>query len=195
MFAQLVLLAAAQVSSPMVDAYDRITLQVAAERVARCGAGLVTIRTDKEIQVDVLVVATKGPIPNEQIVCIAKAASFYDVELPPDAQPRLNAITEARSAALVKAEGEKWLVAHKLGKLPEYKAGVTDDDGFARKIEKLCNADGALHSQYGVHALNPEWAARQQGGLVEDGPFACVISVALASGFKFGFIGNERFTP
>lgn len=195
MFA-LSILFAAQVASPMLDAYDQITPQVAAERVARCGAGPVTVRTDKAIEVDVLVLAAKRAITDEQIECIAKAASFYDVELPSDAQPRLRAITSARSAAVAQGEGKRWLTKHNLlGKLPEYKAGITDDDRFAREIEDLCGAGGALHSQYGVHALNPQWAMQQQGTPNEDGPFACVISAALASGFELGFIGNEQATP
>jgi hypothetical protein len=195
MFAQLVFLAA-QVTSPMLDGYDQITPQAAAERVARCGAGPVTVRSEKEIDVDVLVVTAKRPITDEQISCIAKAASFYDVELPPDAQPRLNAVTTARSVAITRAEGTKWLSAHNLlDKLPEYKAGVTNDEEFARKVETLCRADGALQSSYGAHALSPEWGMEHLGETTEDGPFACVLNAAWASGFKLGFIGNEQATP
>ena len=192
MFAQLALLVA-QVSSPMLDAYDQITPEVAAERVARCAAGSVKVRSMKEIDVDVLVVTTEHAITDEQIACIAKAGSFYDVELPPNAQPRLNAVKIARSVALSKAQGTAWLATHSLsGKLPEYISGVTDDEEFANKIEKLCRADGALHSRYGVHALSPDYLHR--GYPTEDGPIACVLNVAWASGFEVGFIGNEQVT-
>lgn len=195
MFAYLALLAA-QVTSPMLEAYEQITPEVAAERVARCGAGPVKVTSEKEIGVDVLVVATKRAITDEQIVCIAKAASFYDVKLPPDAQPRLNAITTVRSEAITKAEGAKWLAAHNLlAELPEYKAGVTIDDKFARKIETLCRADGALHSPYGVYALNREWVMKHPGIPTEDGPITCVISAAMASGFELRFIVNGQSTP
>lgn len=192
MFAPFILLAA-RVTSPMPDAYDQITPQVAAQRTARCEAGPVTVRTDKLTESDVLVVAAKGSITDEQIACIAKAASFYDVELPPDAQPRLNSITQAKSSALVRAEGQRWLTTHHLfEKLPKYEAGVTDEDRFAREVEEPCGASGALHSQYGVHVLSPEWVRQQQGPAKEDGPFACTISTALAAGFEFAFIGNEQ---
>ena len=195
MLAHLAILVA-QVTSPMLDAYDRITPEVAAERVASCGAGAVTVRSKKEIDVDVLVVAANSAITDKQIVCIAKAASFYEVELPPDAQPRLNAITTARSEAITKAEGAKWLSAHNLlAELPEYKVGVTNDDEFVRKIETLCRAGGALHSRYGVHAINPEWVRKHVRIPTKDGPFACVISAAMASGFELVFIGNEQSTP
>lgn len=189
-------LLAAQVSSPMLGAYDQITPKVAATRIVRCGVGPVTVRSDEAIEEDVLVVVAKGAITDEQIACIAKAASFYDVELPRDAQPRLEAITKAKSLALVKAEGRRWLTTHHLlGKLPQYEAGVTDDDSFARSVEELCGASGALHSQFGVHALNPAWANQQQGPPKEDGPLACVINAAWASGFEFAFIGNEQAKP
>jgi len=93
MFAIAALLAA-QATSPMLDAYDQITPKVAAERIKRCGIGSVTVRTDEAIEEDVLVVAAKAVITDEQIACIAKAASFYDVELPRDTQPRLDALTK-----------------------------------------------------------------------------------------------------
>jgi hypothetical protein len=192
----LAVLFAAQATSPMLGGYDQITPKVAAARIVRCGVGPVTVRSDEAIEEDVLVVVAKSTITDEQIACIAKAASFYDVELPRDAQPRLDAITRAKSAALVKAEGRRWLTTHHLlGKLPQYEAGVTDDESFARSVEELCGASGALHSQFGVHALNPAWANQQQGMPKEDGPFACVINAALASGFEFAFIGNERAKP
>jgi hypothetical protein len=80
-------------------------------------------------------------------------------------------------------------------KLPKYEVGVTDDDRFAREVEKFCGASGALHSQYGVHALNPEWAMQQREPPKEDGPLPCVINAALAAGFEFAFIGNEQAKP
>ncbi len=186
----------AQATSPMLGAYDQITPKVAAARIVRCGVGPVTVRSNEAIEEDVLVVVAKGTITDEQIACIATAASFYDVELPRDAQARLDAITKAKSAELVKAEGRRWLTTHHLlEKLPQYEAGVTDDDSFARSVEEICGARGALHSQFGVHALNPAWANQQQGPPEEDGPFACVINAALASGFEFAFIGNEQAKP
>lgn len=196
MIIRLVMFTAAQLLSPLSDAFERITPQVAAKRVAACGTASVTIRSNRELDTDVLVVAGKGAIADEQIDCIANAANFYEVELPPEAQPRLNAITEARRAALVAAQSHNWLVTHNLlGQLPIYEAGVTNDGAFARQVEKLCKARGALHSQYGVHALNPAWVARQKGKLLGGQPFACVINVALASGFQLGFVGNEQAAP
>lgn len=126
-----------------------------------------------------------------------QAASFYDVELSSSAQPRFNAIREARSAALMTTEGRKWLKAHDLlDQLPKYEPGVTDDAAFGRKIEKLCGADGALQSRYGPHALSPEWGMRLVPDVSsEDGHFTCLLNVTWATGFEMGYIGNEQAAP
>lgn len=196
MFSQLVTIAAAQLLSSPTQGYERITPQAAAERIAQCAAGSVTTRFEPELDTYVLSVASSGPITDKQVACIAQAAQFYQVELPPDAQRRLDALTEARGKALAAAYSRKWLVAHNLlGRLPAYNAGVTNDAAFARRIEKLCKAKGAFGSQYGLHALSPEWAARQRDVPEEDGAFACVINVAFASGYEIGFIGNAQVTP
>lgn len=194
MLTMLAILAAFQVSNPLGDVFEQVTPQVAAERVARCGAGRVTIKSDTELDADVLVVAATAPITDQQIACIEKAASFYDVELPPNAQSRFNAATEARASALMKAENHKWLAAHNLlGRLPKYQPGVTNDGKFAERVENLCNAKGALHSRYGVHALNPDWALRQKDRAVQDQALGCVLSVSWATGYELDFIGNEQF--
>jgi hypothetical protein len=197
MNAHLILIAAAQMSASLLNAYDRITPQVAAQRVAGCGVGTVSVRSDAELDADVLVVAESVPIPDQQLACIDKAASFYDVELPPSAQPRFNAIREARSAAWMAAEARNWLKAHNLlDRLPKYDPGVTDDAAFGRKVEKLCSADGALQSRYGPHVLSPAWAMhRATNAPIEDGRLACLLSVTWATGFKMGFIGNEQAAP
>ena len=197
MNAHLILIAAAQMSASLLNAYDRITPQVAAQRVSGCGVGTVSVRSDAELNADVLVVSEAAPIPDQQLACIDKAASFYDVELPPSAQPRFNAIREGRSAALMAAEARKWLKAHNLlDRLPKYDPGVTDDAAFGRKVEKLCSADGALQSRYGPHALSPAWAMhRATNAPIEDGPLACLLNVTWATGFKMGFIGNEQAAP
>ena len=195
MHAPVILIAATQLSASLSNAYPRITPQVAAERVADCGMGAVTVRSDAEL--DVLVVAGSAPVSDQQLACIDKAASFYDVELPPSAQSRFNAIREARSAALMASDARAWLKAHGLlGRLPRYEPGVTDDEVVGRKIEKLCRADGALRSRQGPHALSPEWTVRHASDAgSKDGPLDCLLNVTRATGFKMGFIGNEQAAP
>lgn len=196
MFGTVILIAAAQLSASLLNAYERITPQVAAQRVAACGVGAITVRSDADLDADVLVVAAAA-VSDRQLTCMDKAASFYDVELPPSVQPRFNAIREARSAALMASEARKWLRAHNLlDRLPKYESGVTDDAAFGREVEKLCGADQALQSRYGPHALSPEWAMQHAtDARLEDGPMACLLNVTWATGFKMGFIGNEQAAP
>jgi hypothetical protein len=197
MYAHLMMIAAAQMPASLLNAYENITPQVAAQRVAACGVGAVTVRSDAELDADVLVVAGSAPLSDPQLGCIDKAASFYDVALSPSAQPRFDAIREARSAALMASDARKWLKAHDLlNQLPRYEPGVTDDAEFGRKVEKLCRADGALQSRYGPHALSPEWTMqRSTDARAQDGPLACLLNVSSATGFKMGFVGNEQAAP
>ncbi len=53
----LAMFAAVQLSSPLPNGFERITPQVAAERVGNCGAGSVTIRSAPNLDIDVLIVA------------------------------------------------------------------------------------------------------------------------------------------
>lgn len=196
MRAFVVLLLAAPLPGQQSPVWKPISPQIAAEQVARCGAGPVTIRSDRELDTDVLVVAGKSAITDAQIVCIADAAGFYDVELPKDAQPRLTTLVKARAAAAVRSESTKWLVEHRLlGAVPKYEAGTSNDAKFAGEVERLCKAKGALSSSYGVHVLSPEWLLRQKWDGSEDLPVTCVLHVAFASGFKLGFIGNAAIAP
>lgn len=197
MYVHLIMMAAAQMSASVLKAYDQVTPQVAAKRVTGCGVGAVTVRSDAELDADVLVVAGSVSITDKRLACIDKAASFYDVELPASVQPRFNAIREARSATLMASEARKWLKAHNLlDQVPKYEAGVTDDAVFGMEVEKLCGADQALRSRYGPHALNPEWATQHAlDPRIEDGPMACLLNVTWATGFKMGFIGNEQAAP
>ncbi|MGN6375629.1 MAG: hypothetical protein ACTHMG_08745 [Sphingomonas sp.] len=195
MIAHLVLLAAAQSSQSLFGIYDRITPQVAAERVKRCGAGSVTVKSDTEIDADVLVIAVGGSVTDEQLACIDKAASLYDVQLPTSIQPRFDAIRKAYAAAAMAAEGRKWLSDHKLlDRLPDYVPGVTRDSDFAHKIEDLCKARGALSSRYGFHAVNPDWVVKNSR-FKSDGPFACLLNATWATGYQLGFIGKEAYAP
>lgn len=196
MFAAAILIAAAQLSASFLDAYEQISPQVAARRVAACGVGAVTVRSDKTLDADILVVPAAA-VSDRQLTCVDKASSFYDVELAPSIQPRFNAIREARSAALTTSEALKWLKAHHLlDRLPKYEAGVTDDAVFGREVEQLCGADQALQSRYGPHALSPDWVMRHATDAPsEDGAMACLLNAAWATGFKMGFIGNEQAAP
>lgn len=191
-----IIVIAAQLSASLPNAYERITPQVAAKRVAGCGVGPVTVKSDADLDTDVLVVAASS-VSDEQLACMVKSASFYDVELPPSVQPRFNEVSETRSAALKVADAREWLRSHKLlARIPKYKLGITDDVAFSHAIEKLCHADQALQSRYGPHALSPEWTMQHAtDARLADGPMACLLNVASATGFKMGLVGNEQAAP
>jgi hypothetical protein len=191
------LLLIAQPSPPPVAVTERVSPQVAAERVRACGAGRVTVRDERELQEEVLVAPETGTATKEQLICIDQAAGFgYDVELSPAVQPQFNAIREARASAIFAAEARQWLSAHKLlDRLPKYEPGVTSDAAFTRDVESLCGpqAKGAFQSKYGFHALDPEWVTRQSPKFDPDGVFTCLLNVTSAAGYNLVFIGNEAF--
>lgn len=187
----------ASTSGPL-DNIERITPEVAVERVAKCGFGPVTIRYEDWLQSHILKVANASSATEEQLVCIDRAASYYDVELPPNVQPRFNAIREARWSAVFLAEARQWLSTRGLlGKVPKYVEGTTDEATFTREVEKLCGprAQGAFQSQYGFHALSPDWAKKlgMPPKAEEHEAFSCLMNVTTVAGFNVGFIGNEAY--
>ena len=196
MIALLALFLAAGPAQPLPEMDDTATPRAAAERVMRCGVGPVAVKSRPELDRDVLVVTASAPLSEDQIVCIDKAASFYDVELPAADQPRFDRTREARAAAYLAGEGRKWLATHGLlDRLPAYQPGATGDADFAHKIEALCHAKGALSSGYGLHTLNPDWTNVQVGKFDPNDSFACLLNAALARGYPLGFIGNEAMVP
>lgn len=193
----LIIITAAQILASLSNVDPNIAPQVAAKRIADCGVGAVTVRSDAGLDGDVLIVGGSAPLSDQQLVCINKAADFYDVELPSSAQHRFNAIREAHSVASMTSEARKWLKAHDLlDQMPKYEAGVTDDAAFRHEVDKLCRADGALRSSYDPHTLSSAWIIQHvsDAGL-EDGPLACLLNVARATGFKMSFIGNKQAVP
>lgn len=182
--------------NPLETPFEQITPEVAAERISKCGLREVTIRYEEYLQSEVLTAAGATSVTDEQLACADKAASYYDLELPPAVQPRYEAIREARLSAYSLKQSEAWLAERGLlERIPRYEAKVTDDEAFVRQLEDLCGAraKGALMSMSGFYAINPDWAARNlvppflEGGEV----LICLGHLARVAGFNLGFIGNE----
>ncbi|MCA1653944.1 MAG: hypothetical protein ABR588_00575 [Sphingomicrobium sp.] len=196
MIATILILVAAPASMPF-DVFERITAQEAANRVAQCGLAPVTTRYDADLHEDLLTATPVNLATDEQLACADKAASYYTLELPPSAQPRYDAIREARLSAVFKAQARVWLSARGLlNQVPEYRVGITNDALFTRRIESLCGprARGAFQSKFGFHAVSPDWVKRnlnppERGGEV----LSCLMNVTTVAGFEFGFIGNECY--
>jgi hypothetical protein len=200
-FASIFLLVAAPSSSPYDgferDAFERITVQEAANRLAQCGFGPVTTRYDADLDEDVLIATGAKSATDEQLACADRAVSYYTLQLSPNIQPHYDAKREARLSELFQTQARDWLAARGLlNRLPKYQEGVTNDAGFARQVESLCGprAKGAFESKFGVHAFSPEWIRRELKPTASDqGVFWCLVSATTAAGFKVGFIGNEYY--
>ncbi len=184
--------AAASAPSPFLPV-EPVSAGEAAERAARCGAGLVEIRYDEVVQSDILVIVRAVALTPQQFACLDAAAAQHDVELPAAQQPGFDAVRDARRKADARRSARDWLAARNLlDHVPDYEPGVTDPAGFARAIEAACGprATGAFQSTYGPHAFDPDWLARNMD-MADDDPLPCLLAMASAAGFETGFIGNE----
>lgn len=189
---------ASSVGGPF-EGMERFTPEMAVERAAKCGLGPATIRYEDELQSDILSVPNAASATDSQLSCLDSATGFgIFVELPASLQPRFDAVREARAAAMMRAEAREWLSKRGLlERVPKYLPGTTDEAAFTRAVEHLCGprTKGAFQSQYGPHALSPEWI--QNLGLPpkdEDmEAMSCLLNVTTVAGFSVGFIGNEAY--
>lgn len=174
---------------------ERVSPEDAAKRIESCGVGPVSIRFDDLLRSHVLTVANVTSVSDEQLQCIDRAASYHDVELPASVQERFKTIREARWSAFALAEARSWLAQRGLlDRVPTFVSGKTDDAAFARQLEDLCGpaARGAFQSQYGPHAISPDWIMGL--GIKNQEALTCLLNVTQVAGFSIGFIGNEAYS-
>ena len=180
---------------PLETPFDQIAAEVAAERISKCGLGAVTIRYEEDLQSEVLTAAGATSSTDEQLACADKAASYYDLELPPAVQSRYDAVRQARVSGYFRKQSEAWLAQRGLlERVPKYEAGVTDDAAFTRQVENLCGprAQGAFRSEHGFHVISPDWMQRTlKPGAEGFEVFTCLTNAVTVGGFEVGFIGNE----
>jgi hypothetical protein len=181
------------------EGMERITPEMAVERAAKCGLGPVAVRYEDELQSDILSVPHAASATESQLSCLDNAAGFgIFVELPSSAQPRFDAVREARASAMMRAEAREWLSKRGLlERVPKYVPGTTDEAAFTREVEHLCGPQtkGAFQSKYGPHALSPEWI-KNLGLPTKDEDMeamSCLLNVTRVAGFEFGIIGNEAY--
>ena len=192
-------IALAVLVSGQLENLERVTPEMAIERAAQCGLGRASIRYEDELQSHILSVPGATSATEAQLTCLDNATGFgIDVELPPSVQPLFYAIRGARASALMKAEAREWLSKRGLLDLvPKYVPGKTDEGAFTREVERLCGprTKGAFQSQYGPHALSPEWV-KNLGLPPKDEDMeamSCLLNVTSVAGFEMGFIGNEAY--
>ena len=136
---------------------------------------------------------------DDQLACAYKVVGFfYTLELPPNVQPRFDAMLEAKADVWMKGQAHDWLAARGLlDRVPKYQKGITDDGTFTREVEALCGpqAKGAFGSKYGSHVLSPQWIKKV--GLPpsadDTNVMSCIFNVTVFAGFELGFIGNEYY--
>jgi len=188
----------ASVSDPLVNP-GFASPEIASRNIVQCGAEAVDVRYD---DVDALDGFSPSPTlvihgaTEEQLACINRAASFYDVELSSELQKGFDAIRLAQYMAAYRARAAAALAARGLlDKVPKFRAGETDAIAFSRQLEAICGpaAAGALQSPYGPHVLSPEWVSRLTlPSGPEDDAISCLMAAASTANFELNLIGNER---
>ncbi|WP_440978398.1 hypothetical protein ACQHGV_12350 [Sphingomonas pseudosanguinis] len=195
MSALLFILALPAAQSALPVSLDWITIEVAAERVAACHVGQVTIRPLSKSD-DAALIIDATDISDRQSDCVHKAASFHKVVLPSAVQSRYDARRIERLRAWWAADGRQTLKEMGLlERLPPYVPGKTDDAAFAQQVEVLCQAKGALHPRATAKAVNPAWFDRLTYSEIMQGRAKCVIAAILASGFRSAKVNREQAVP
>lgn len=176
------------------------TPEIASRNILRCGAEAVDVRYDDDF--DELEGFTKSPTlvirgaTEEQLPCINTAASFYDVEVPPELEKRFDAIRLAQyTTALRERTAASQSARGPLDKVPKFRAEETDAVDFSRRLEAICGpaAQGALQSSHGPHLISPEWLSRiaLPPRPEDDEAISCLLEAGFIADFELGLIGNE----
>lgn len=167
--------------------------KVAAHSLEACGFPEVKPRFDDTLQEDVLDISAIQNATDDQLSCVANVSveTSYYVSFPEPLQARYAKIYGRTFHEKGMRDAKSWLSQKGLiSKLPAYSG--TDAVKFARKLEKLCDAEGALNSNFGPHAISADWmnrtVANSRSG---DTAFECLLKASAVAGFEVGFIGNE----
>jgi hypothetical protein len=166
--------------------------QVAVGRVRACGFAKVGHRYDKELQEEVLEIGGPSQPAPEQLACAAKASleTSYFIIFPAPQRDRYDAVYQALSKEKEMQGAKAWLSERGLlSQIPAY-AGK-DAEGFARILEKVCHAPGALDPSFERHALSMPWMQGLAGRPGGDETLLCLMNASAVSGFRIGFIGHE----
>ena len=177
-------------------------------RVARCGLPVarVSIRGDRELQEDVIAIATGPSLDDAQLACIARAslaATTYVEFNEPDQQTRYDRVYRPIENAEAAAGARAWLNARGLlANLPSFDPKRQSLAAYARDLESLCGVPrGGFFTATGPmltirrDLLTPPSTAKPFGGAITDDQFECLLAGVAASnlgehGAGFGFIGN-----
>jgi hypothetical protein len=169
--------------------------EVAVARVATCGLGTAKAAFDAVMQEEVVSITGVASASDEQLECVARASldTFYYVTVPrpiEDAyRSRYFDLSRERGLQLAR----EWLQQRGLlERLPAYNQQKSDEPAFIRQLETLCGpkAEGAVKSLGGMGTFNLDVLASRP---LDEETHWCLVNAAIASGYPFGFIGNEQY--
>ncbi len=177
------------------------------DRITHCGVPLarVIIRADRDLQEDVIAIASGSPLSEAELACIARAslAALTYVEFDDaDQQKRYDAVYHPIEDSDGVTKARAWLGAHGLlTKLPSYDPTRQSLAAYGHELEALCGIPrGAVLVAIGStltirHNLLEPITDKPFHGALSDAQLECLLYASAASnmnehGAGFGFIGN-----
>lgn len=192
-------LALAQATVSAQPAYEPISYDEAARRLAECGFSNVEITYDDEIQSDIASISDTS-MSDEQLDCLALALdqTGYWADIPVKYRPRYDEALRALSVPRMRERARVWFEERgMLAEVQAIPAEALGDEALGEAVETLCgaSAQGALTTRYGLLTLDPDWMSPvlQEEGSIE--ALECLMTALGFFGREFGFIGNERLPP
>ncbi|WP_420144590.1 hypothetical protein [Sphingobium sp.] len=181
-------------ANPLDIHVELVKPEVAVAQVAACGMKNVRSKLDDTLQEDVIEVGDVSA-SEEQLRCVARASlvSSYYVVFPLSVERGYQTVYQRMSNEKDKADAKAWLEKRGLlSRLPTYDPKHSDEVAFVRELEAMCgpNATGTIKTMHGMGTFEGDAVS---SGKLNDGTFWCLINGAAASGYPFGFIGNEQY--
>jgi hypothetical protein len=170
--------------------------RAAAAHVRACGLRHVRVKSDPDLEEDVVEVSHVSTATDVQLRCVAQQSLAWGtyVEFPERLNQTYQKVYFEIADAAARIHARVWLDRRGLlAKLPTYVKGQTDDLTFARRLEGLCGpqARGAYVRDHGRVILKP---GNPEQPAIDNGTFECLLNATTASGFPMSFVGNEYYS-
>jgi hypothetical protein len=174
---------------------ERVKPELAVERLKACGFEHVALQEDRDLQEEVLAVSAITQASEKQLRCAAgvSLSSITYVEFPEPLNKQYWQLYWRMEEDKDRIEARAWLERRGLlATLPAYVKGEMDDLRFARKAEAICGskAKGAFIREHGIMTIK---MGTIEHPTLDNETFTCLLNVSSASGFKWGFVGNEYY--
>ncbi|MCI4589951.1 hypothetical protein MOK15_07580 [Sphingobium sp. BYY-5] len=189
------ILAGASPANPLDIPVELVKPEVAVAQVAACGVKSVRLKFDDTLQEDVIEVEYMTSASEEQLRCVAHAslASHYYVVFPSSIERAYQALYRRLSNEQDRTVAKAWLEKRGLlSRLPVYDPQHLDEAAFVRELEAMCGPK-AIGTVKVMHGMGTFEGTAISSGKLDDETFWCLVNGAAASGYPFGFIGNEKY--